>query len=166
LSSRRALVRETPAAPKAWEGTLDARGLRLGIICARWNPTVTDAMLRSALGAAERHRVQASKLTIVRVPGAFELPAAARTLIRSRRCEALAILAAIVRGETSHHEVLAHAVAGALGTLSAETGTPIGFGVLTCDTLEQARQRIEKGAEAVEAAIEMASLRRELSRGK
>jgi 6,7-dimethyl-8-ribityllumazine synthase len=164
LSSRRALARETPAAPKAWEGSLDARRLRLGIVCARWNPTVTDALLRSALGAVERHQVPPSKLMVVRVPGAFELPAAARALIRSRRCDALAILAAIIRGETSHHEVLAHAVAGALGALSAETGMPIGFGVLTCDTLAQARERIEKGAEAVEAAIELANLRRALSR--
>jgi 6,7-dimethyl-8-ribityllumazine synthase len=163
LSSRRALARETPAAPKAWEGSLDARRLRLGIVCARWNPTVTDALLHSALEAVERHRVRPSKLTVVRVPGAFELPAAARALIRSRRCDALAILAAIIRGETSHHEVLAYAVAGALSALSAETGTPIGFGVLTCDTLEQARERIEKGAEAVEAAIELANLRRALS---
>jgi 6,7-dimethyl-8-ribityllumazine synthase len=103
-------------------------------------------------------------VTVVRVPGAFELPAAARALIRSRRCDALAILAAIVKGETTHHEVLAHAVAGALAALSAETGQPIGFGVLTCDTMEQARRRVAKGAEAVEAALEVANLRRRLGR--
>lgn len=146
------------------EGSLDARGLRFGIVCARWNPTVTDAMLRSALDALERHGAKKDNVTVVRVPGAFELPAAARALIRSRKCDALAILAAIVRGETSHHEVLAHAVAGALAALSAETGQPIGFGVLTCDTMEQARGRTEKGAEAVEAAIEIANLRRALLR--
>jgi 6,7-dimethyl-8-ribityllumazine synthase len=164
LSSRRALTRVTPVAPKAWEGSLDARGLRFGIVCARWNPTVTEAMLRSALEALRRHGARDTDVTIVRVPGAFELPAAARALIRTRRCEALAILAAIVRGETSHHEVLAHAVAGALAGLSAETGLPVGFGVLTCDTMEQARRRITKGAEAVEAALEVANLRRALSK--
>jgi 6,7-dimethyl-8-ribityllumazine synthase len=73
-------------------------------------------------------------------------------------------LGAIVRGETTHHEVLGHAVASALAALSAETGLPIGFGLLTCDTMEQARSRVSKGAEAVEAAIEMANLRRALRR--
>jgi 6,7-dimethyl-8-ribityllumazine synthase len=164
LNSRRALPREIPAAPKAWEGSLDARGLRFGIVCARWNPTVTEALLHSALEALRRHGARNSDITLVRVPGAFELPAAARALIRARRCDALALLAAIVRGETSHHEVLANAVAAALASLSAETGLPIGFGVLTCETMEQARQRVDKGAEAVEAAVELANLRRALSR--
>jgi 6,7-dimethyl-8-ribityllumazine synthase len=158
------VLRETPAAPKALEGSLDARGLRFGIICARWNPTVTDALLRSALDALSRHGAKPANVTVVRVPGAFELPAAARALIRSRRCDALAILAAIVKGETTHHEVLAHVVAGALASLTAETGQPIGFGVLTCDTMEQARRRVGKGAEAVEAALELANLRRRLAR--
>jgi 6,7-dimethyl-8-ribityllumazine synthase len=121
-------------------------------------------MLRSALGALQRHGARASAVTVVRVPGAFELPAACRALIRSRRCDAVAILAAIVKGETSHNQVLAHAVAGALATLSAQTGLPMGFGVLTCDTLEQARRRSGKGAEAVEAALELANLRRALAR--
>ncbi len=164
MSSRRALPRETSSAPKAWEGSLDARGMRFGIVCARWNPTITEAMLRSALEALRRHGARTSDITLVRVPGAFELPAAVRALVRSRRCDALAILAAIVRGETTHHEVLAHAVAGALAALSAETGLPVGFGVLTCDTMEQARKRVAKGAEAVEAAVEVANLRRALAR--
>ena len=104
-------------------------------------------------------------VTVVRVPGAFELPAAARALLR-RRCDALVVLAAVVRGETTHHEVLAHAVAGALAALSAETGAPIGFGVLPCDTMEQARRRVSKGAEAAESAVEVANLRRALARKK
>ena len=162
MNRRRALARERDFAPKAWEGTLDASGLRFGIVCARWNPTVTDAMLASALGALERHGARQEDVTVVRVPGAFELPAAARALARTRRCDALAILAAIVRGETSHHEVLGHAVATALASLSAETGLPVGFGVLTCDTMAQARKRIGKGAEAVEAALEVANLTRSL----
>jgi 6,7-dimethyl-8-ribityllumazine synthase len=121
-------------------------------------------MLRCALDALSRHGAAPSNVTVVRVPGAFELPAVARALIRSRRCDALVILAAIVKGETTHHEVLAHAVAGALAALSGETGQPIGFGVLTCDTMEQARRRVAKGAEAVEAALEVANLRRRLGR--
>ncbi len=162
MNRRRALRSETPRAPRAWEGSLDARGIRFGIVCARWNPTVTGAMLDSALEALRRHGARPADVTVVRVPGAFELPAAARALVRSRRCRALAILAAIVKGETSHHEVLAHAVAGALAALSAETGIPIGFGVLTCDSMEQARRRTSKGAEAVEAALEVANLSRAL----
>ncbi len=154
----------SPFAPKALEGTLDARGLRFGVVCARWNPTVTEAMLRAALEALSRHGAREADVTVVRVPGAFELPAAARALMRERRCDAVAILAAIIKGETSHNEVLAHAVAGALATLSGETGLPIGFGVLTCETMEQARRRAGKGAEAVEAAIEVANLRRALRR--
>jgi len=160
--SRRVPPRDRAAAPKAWEGSLDARGLRIGVVCARWNPTVADAMLASALDALARHGARPSQIFVVRVPGAFELPAAVRALVRSRRCHAVASLAAIVRGETSHHEVLASAVAGALASFSAATGVPIGFGVLTCDSMEQARARVGKGAEAVEAAIELANLRRAL----
>lgn len=163
MSNRRSLRRERAAFPEAREGSPDATGLRFGIVCARWNPTVTEAMLRSALEALRRLGARPADVTVVRVPGAFELPVAARALLRSRRYDALAILAAIVRGETSHHEVLAHAVSAALAQLASETGTPIGFGVLTCDTMEQARRRVGKGAEAVEAAAEMANLKRLLA---
>ena len=98
------------------------------------------------------------------MPGAFEIPAGVRALLESTRPHALIALAAIVRGETTHHEVLGHSVASALVTLSAETGVPIGFGVLTCDTMDQARGRTDKGAEAAEAAIEMANLKRHLKK--
>jgi 6,7-dimethyl-8-ribityllumazine synthase len=151
-------------APRERSGSLDARGSKLGVVCARWNPTVTDAMLAAALGAIERHGGRAEDVLFVRVPGAFELPAAARALITSARPDALVVLGAIVRGETSHHEVLAHAVATALANLSADTGVPVGFGLLTCDTMDQARSRVSKGVEAAEAAIEMATLRRALAR--
>jgi 6,7-dimethyl-8-ribityllumazine synthase len=146
--------------PKEREGDLHAKGLRIAVLCARWNPTVTEALLRSCLEALERHGARAADVTVVRVPGAFELPAAARALARGS--DALVALGAIVRGETTHHEVLAHAVAGALAQLSADSGVPIGFGLLTCDTMEQARSRTGKGAEAAEAAITMATLRRAL----
>ena len=92
------------------------------------------------------------------MPGAFELAAAAK--LADRRADAVIALAAIIKGETNHHDVLAHAVSGALATLSASEGLPIGFGVLTCDSMEQARARMEKGAEAALAAIEIANLRR------
>jgi 6,7-dimethyl-8-ribityllumazine synthase len=136
--------------------------LKLGILCARWNPTVSDALLASALEVLDRNGARSEDAVLVRVPGAFELPAAARAVLDSEKPDALIAVGAIVRGETSHHEVLGHAVANALAALSAETGIPIGFGLLTCDTMEQARSRVSKGAEAAEAAIEMANLRRRL----
>jgi 6,7-dimethyl-8-ribityllumazine synthase len=121
-------------------------------------------MAASACAALERHGARSEDVMLIRVPGAFELPAAARTLIESEKLDALVVLGAIVRGETSHHEVLGHAVASALAAMSAETGVPVGFGLLTCDTMDQARSRVSKGAEAAEAAVEMANLRRLLSR--
>lgn len=162
----RAVPRVAPTfAPRERTGSLDARGLKVGILCARWNPTVTEALLRSALDALEAHEARANDVVVVRVPGAFELPAAAAAVLESESPDALIVLGAIVRGETSHHEVLGHAVATALATLSAQSGVPVGFGLLTCDTMEQARARVSKGAEAAEAAVEMANVRRHL-RGK
>jgi 6,7-dimethyl-8-ribityllumazine synthase len=153
------------SAVEAVEGSLEARGLRFGVVCARWNPTITEALLASALEVLEKRGADARRVTVARVPGAFELPAAARALLETRRPDALIVLGAIVRGETTHHEVLAHAVAGALAALSAERGVPVGLGLLTCDTMDQARARTAKGAEAAEAAIELANLRRRLRRG-
>jgi len=161
LSSRRVPRRiASDFRPREIEGDLDASGLRFTVLCARWNPTVTDALLQSALSALERHGARSADVTVVRVPGAFELPAAARSAVSRGKSDAIIALGAIVRGETTHHEILGHAVATALANLSAESGRPIGFGLLTCDTMEQARERVGKGAEAAEAAIEMASLQR------
>lgn len=157
--SRRAAARFSP---RQYEGSLDAEGLRLGIVCARWNPTVTDAMLASSLRTLQRRGAREEAVTVVRVPGAFEVPAGARALLDAGRFQALIVLAAIVRGDTTHHEVLGHSVAATLAALSVESGVPIGFGILTCETMEQARKRTDKGVEAAEAAIEMANLRRQL----
>jgi 6,7-dimethyl-8-ribityllumazine synthase len=119
-------------------------------------------MLDGALGALRTLGARPRDVVVVRVPGAFEVATAMRALIDARRFDALVALAAIVRGETTHHEILGHAVASALAGLSAGTGMPVGFGILTCDTMQQARSRIAKGAEAAEAAVEMANLRRDL----
>jgi len=143
---------------------LNARGLRFGVVCARWNPTVTEALLATALAALERRGAREEDVTVVRVPGAFELPAAVRALLEAGPLDAVVAVGAIIRGETTHHDVLAQSVAGALANLTARTGVPIGFGLLTCDTMEQARKRSGKGTEAAEAAIEMASLRRALKK--
>jgi len=150
--------------PRQYEGSLDAEGLRIGVVCARWNPTVTDAMLAAALDTLRRRGARAADVSVARVPGAFEVAAGAKALIDSGRFHAVVALAAIVRGETTHHEVLGHSVASALAALTVETGIPIGFGLLTCETMEQARERTDKGVEAAEAAIEMANLRRSLGK--
>jgi 6,7-dimethyl-8-ribityllumazine synthase len=138
--------------------------LSFTVVCSRWNPTITEALLRSALETLERQGARGRDVEVVRVPGAFELPAAASAAIRRGGPDAIIALGAIVRGETTHHEVLGHAVASALAALSAQTGRPIGFGLLTCDTMEQARARTGKGAEAAEAAIQMANLNRDRKR--
>ena len=148
--------------PRQYEGSLDAEGLRFGIVCARWNPTITDAMLEYALDTLRRRGARAADVVVARVPGAFEVPAGAKALLDSGKFHALIALAAIVRGETSHHEVLGHSVAAALASLSVASEAAIGFGILTCETMEQARSRTEKGVEAAEAAIEMANLRRHM----
>src|SRR5262249_58822714 len=117
---------------------------------------------RGARESVERQGGRGKEVEVVRVPGACERPAAARAAYRGGKPDAVLALGAIVRGQTSHHEVLGHAVASALAALSAETGLPVGFGLLTCDTMDQARARAGKGAEAAEAAIEMANLNRKL----
>jgi 6,7-dimethyl-8-ribityllumazine synthase len=151
--------------PRQYEGSLDAAGLRFGIVCARWNPTVTDAMLEAAVNTLRRRGARAADVGVVRVPGAFEVASGAKALVDSGRYQAIVALAAIVRGETSHHEILGHSVATALAELTVVSGIPIGFGILTCDTMEQARDRTDKGVEAAEAAIEMANLSRQLRKG-
>jgi 6,7-dimethyl-8-ribityllumazine synthase len=123
-------------------------------------------LLAATLETLQRRGARAEDVSVARVPGAFELPSGSRALAASTKPQALIALAAIVRGETTHHEVLGHAVATALATLSIDLGLPIGFGVLTCDTMEQARARADKGVEAAEAAIEMANLRRQLRNGR
>lgn len=153
-----------PFSPRQYEGSLDAEGLRIGVVCARWNPTVTDAMLAAALDTLRRRGARAADVSVARVPGAFEVASGAKGLIDSGRFHAVIALAAIVRGETTHHEVLGHAVASALAALTVASGVPIGFGVLTCETMGQARERTDKGVEAAEAAIEMANLRRSLGK--
>ena len=166
MSSRRLVSRIAPAfSPREIEGELDAAGLRLVVLCSRWNPTVTKALLSGCLATLARRGARASDVTVIKVPGAFELVSAAAAAL-STRPDALVALGAIIRGQTNHHDVLAHAVAGALAAISASSGVPIGFGLLTCDSLEQARERSGKGSEAAEAAIEMARLRRATHQAK
>ena len=153
--------------PRELTGSLEGAGLRVGIVVARFNRTVTESLLRGALEALERHGVAATDVIVVHVPGAFEVPFAARRLARSGAYDALVCLGAVVRGDTPHFEYIASEVTRGLGRVIADHHVPVAFGVLTTDTIEQALERAgashgNKGYEAAVTAIEMARLGREL----
>jgi len=148
-------------------GSLDGAGLRVGIVVARFNRTVTESLLRGALEALERHGVAAEDIVVVHVPGAFEVPFAARRLAAAGVYDALVCLGAVVRGDTPHFEYIASEVTRGLGRIIEDHGLPVAFGVLTTDTIEQALDRAgahhgNKGYEAAITAIEMARLGRVL----
>jgi 6,7-dimethyl-8-ribityllumazine synthase len=160
--------------PFAVEGDLSAEGMRFAIVVARWNAVITDRLLEGALDALLRSGAARRHIEIVRVPGAWEVPAAARTLAERipanggpGAVDAIIALGCLIRGETAHYEAIYNEVARGIGQSQQETGIPHAFGVLTCETLEQALNRAgvkagNKGFEAAIAAIEMVSLRRKL----
>ena len=148
-----------------FEGGADGSGLRLAIAAARFNAIVTEPLLRGAIAAARDCGVAADALDVARVPGAFELPQAARRLAATGRYDAIACLGAVVRGETPHFDYVCAEAARGLTLVALEHGLPVSFGVLTCDTIGQARARAggpagNKGGDAVRAAIGMANLYR------
>jgi len=148
-------------------GPLEGGGLRIGIVTARFNRSVTAPLLGGALEALAAHGVAADDIAVVHVPGAFEVPFAARRLAASGRYDAVICLAAVVRGETPHFEYISAEVTRGIGAIVADHGVPIAFGVLTTDTIEQALARAgdghgNKGYEAAVTAIEMAQLARRL----
>lgn len=156
--------------PVALEGDLSAEGMRFAIVVARWNAVITDRLLDAALDALLRSGALRADIQIVRVPGAWEIPAAARTLASSGLVDAVVTLGCLLRGETAHYEAIYNEVARGIGQSQQETGVPHSFGVLTCETLEQALNRAgikagNKGFEAAAAAIEMVSLNRKLKQG-
>jgi 6,7-dimethyl-8-ribityllumazine synthase len=153
--------------PVALEGDLSAEGMKFAIVVARWNAVITERLLEGALDALLRSGAAQGDIQIVRVPGAWEVPAAARTLADQGRADAIVTLGCLLRGETAHYEAIYNEVARGIGQSQQETGIPHSFGVLTCETLEQALNRAgikagNKGFEAAAAAIEMVSLRRKL----
>ncbi|PZN06731.1 MAG: 6,7-dimethyl-8-ribityllumazine synthase [Bacillota bacterium] len=153
-----------------YEGTLRPDGLRLALVVARYHRPITEALLAGAQDALRRHGVSAEAVDVVWVPGSFELPVTARRLAASRRYHAVVALGAVLRGETAHFEYVAGAAAQGLMQAGLATGVPVIFGVLTCETLEQALDRTglragDRGAEAALAALEMANLFRELPEG-
>jgi 6,7-dimethyl-8-ribityllumazine synthase len=144
--------------------------MKFAVVVARWNAVVTDRLLEGSLDALLRSGAGRSDIQVVRVPGAWEIAAAARACAASGRVDAVVTLGCLLRGETAHYEAIYNEVARGIGQSQQETGVPHSFGVLTCETLEQALDRAgikggNKGFEAATAAIEMVSLRRKLDQG-
>lgn len=153
--------------PLALEGNLSAEGMKFAIVVARWNAVVTERLLQGSLDALLRSGTHRDNIQIVRVPGSWEIPAAARQLAQTGSFDAVIALGCLLRGETAHYEAIYNEVARGIGQSQQEAGIPHSFGVLTCDTLEQALDRAgvksgNKGFEAAAAAIEMVSLHRRI----
>lgn len=149
-------------------GQLNAVGLRFGIVVSQFNSFITDRLLAGALEALERAGAGEKQIQIVRVPGSFEIPIAAKKLAETRRFDSVICIGCILRGETSHYDYIASEAARGIQLAQLDTGVPMAFCVLTCDTLEQAVDRAglksgNKGYEAGLGAIEMARLSRKLS---
>ena len=140
------------------EGTPLGNKRSVGVVVSRFNGGVTNLMLRNALDALIEAGVSPDGITVMPVPGAFELPLAAMALAKTRRYAAIVALGAIVRGDTPHFEFVAAECASGLQLAGIETGVPVSFGVLTVETVEQAEARVGKAAEAVRSALEMADL--------
>ncbi|HZQ90896.1 MAG TPA: 6,7-dimethyl-8-ribityllumazine synthase [Terriglobales bacterium] len=150
--------------PTSNAGSLSAAGKRFGIVVARFNAFITERLLAGALDALRRSGAKKGDLEVVHVPGSFEIPIAARKLAASRRFNAIICLGCLLRGDTAHYDVIANECARGIGQSAQETGVPHAFGVLTCDTLEQAIDRAglkggNKGFEAALSAVEMANLK-------
>jgi 6,7-dimethyl-8-ribityllumazine synthase len=157
--------------PDTVEGDLSAVNMRFAIVTTRWNAVITDRLLQGSLDALHRSGAAKADIEIVRVPGAWEVPSASRTLAESKKFDAIITLGCLLRGETAHYEAIYNEVARGIGQSQQETGVPHAFGVLTCETLEQALDRAglkagNKGFEAAIAAIEMVSIQRKLAAAK
>jgi len=150
------------------EGSFDADGFnisaaRIAIVVSRWNNQITGNLQKGALAALERHGVNSDNIGIYLVPGAFELPLAASKLARSGQVDGVIALGCVIRGDTPHFDYVCSECTRGIGAVSLETGIPVGFGLLTCDNLEQAQvrsadNRENKGEEAALTVLEMISL--------
>ncbi len=146
-----------------YEGKLIAQGLKFGIIVGRFNEFIGGKLLSGAIDALRRHGVEENNIEIAWVPGAFEIPLAAKKMAKSRRYDAVICLGAVIRGSTPHFDYVASEVSKGIASVSLETDLPVIFGVLTTDTIEQAIERAgtkagNKGYDAAVTAIEMANL--------
>ena len=149
--------------PKTIEGKLDAKGLRVGLLVSRFNSFVSDRLVEGAIDALVRHGAEQENISIVRVPGAFEIPPTAKQMVTSGRYDAIVCLGAVIRGATPHFDYVSAEVSKGIASVSIESGIPVAFGVLTTDTIEQAIERAgskagNKGFDAAMAAVEMANL--------
>ena len=149
-------------------GDLTGRGKHFAIVVSRFNAFITERLLVSAYDGLLRSGARKKDIAIVRVPGAFEIPSAARTLAETGKYDAIICLGCLLRGDTAHYDVIVNEVTRGIGQSAQETGIPHAFGVLTCDTLEQAIDRAglkmgNKGFEAALAAVEMANLKKAVS---
>jgi 6,7-dimethyl-8-ribityllumazine synthase len=140
------------------EGSPSGADRTVGVVVSRFNGEISDRLLESALEALAAAGVADERITVMPVPGAFELPIGAMALAKTRRYSCVIALGCVVRGETAHFDYVAGEAASGLQLAGLETGVPVAFGVLTVDTTEQAEARIDKGADAARAALEMADL--------
>jgi 6,7-dimethyl-8-ribityllumazine synthase len=153
---------------KIIEGKLDARGIKIGIIVSRFNNFITEKLLNGALEGLKSHGGEENDVTVIRVPGAFEIPLLAERMAASGKYDALVCLGAVIRGDTPHFEYVSDAVTRGIGEAISKHRIPIGFGVLTTNTIEQAMERsgskdANKGYEAALTVVEMINVIRRLS---
>lgn len=148
---------EVPAGYKVLTGSRDGRR-SVAVVVAKFNGDVTSRLLERALAELEEAGIQPEAVTIVPVPGAFELPLAAIALAKTRRYACIVALGCVIRGETPHFEYVAGEAASGLQLAAIETGVPVSFGVLTTESVEQAEARIDRAADAVRSALEMADI--------
>jgi 6,7-dimethyl-8-ribityllumazine synthase len=149
------------------EGKLSAKGFRFGIVLSRYNSFITDRLLEGALDGLIRNGAEETDCTVAKVPGAFELPLAAKKMAESGKYDAILCLGCVLRGSTAHNVYISSEVSKGIAAISLEKGIPISFGVITPDTMEQAIERAgvkvgNKGFEAAMSAIEMVNLLREM----
>ena len=170
-ATKRKIKIERPPAPAitAIEGSLSGVGKRFAIVVSRFNAFITERLFLSAYDGLLRSGAAKKDIALVRVPGAFEIPLAARTLAETGKYDAILCIGCLLRGDTAHYDVIVNEVTRGIGQSAQETGVPHAFGVLTCDNLEQAIDRAglkmgNKGCEAAMAAVEMANLKRAVSR--
>jgi len=152
---------------KTFEGKLDARGMKFGIVIARFNEFISGKLLSGCLDGLTRHGAEEENIHVVWSPGAFEMPLLAKRLAASKQFDAVICLGAVIRGGTPHFEYVASEVSKGIANVGLETGVPVIFGVLTTDNIEQAIERAgtkggNKGFDASLAAIEMANLLKEI----
>jgi 6,7-dimethyl-8-ribityllumazine synthase len=155
--------------PRTIEGGFQAKGLRFAVVASRFNEATASRLLAAALDCLQRHGAQEEEITVVRVPGAWELPAVARRLAMEKSHDAVIALGVLIRGETPHFDLIATQVSRGLATASEDSGVPVIFGVLTAETPEQASDRSggklgNRGWDAAMAAIETANVLKQISR--